>query len=125
MSPEAQRVAVAELCGWKIERARIQTGWNLIAPEGKLWTSFWQNSDREPTLASCYTHLPDYLVDLNAMHEAEKHLLKVHAKNYCRYLGASSEEYQEELYFYRVVTATAAQRAEAFVRCLGKWNDAK
>jgi hypothetical protein len=60
---------------------------------------------------------PDYLNDLNAIHEAEKVLNNV-----------QRERYRTELVYShagRDVFATAAQRAEAFLRTIGKWEDDK
>ena len=92
MTPEAQRIAIAEACGWKTEyRDAI----------------------------SSVTALPNYLNDLNAMHDAEKVL----------------NEKQEDImnstlwdimdgrkYLWH---STASQRAEAFLRTIGKWEESK
>lgn len=59
--------------------------------------------------------LPNYTTDLNAMHEAEKTLTPIQATTYFVML--------DELLEDRVVFATAAQRAEAFLRTIGKWED--
>ena len=92
MNPEQQRIAIAEACGWK-------TGY------------------RDP---EAWHPLPDYLNDLNAMHEAEKTLTdKAH------------EEFRLNLYDVigddsrLIVSSTAAQRAEAFLRTIGKWKETK
>lgn len=98
MSPEAQRAAIAKACGWK-ESESIHFAWSR--PDGRGW-----NGD-----------LPDYLNDLNAMHEAEKKL-------------TSKERYDYQVYLCRVhsigfdaICATAAQRAEAFLKTLGLWKN--
>ena len=59
---------------------------------------------------------PDYLNDLNAMHEAEKVLTDKQAILYDSILDLISG-----WTFHR----TAAQRAEAFLRTIGKWEDSK
>ena len=73
--------------------------------------------------------LPDYLNDMNAMHEAEKSLKgKAHSSattdeeiEYCRHL---SEIIGVEWFRVpRMVMATAAQKAEAFLRTIGRWED--
>jgi hypothetical protein len=74
----------------------------------------------------CNGDIPNYCTDLNAMHEAERHL------------GESSNmlDYTNELYDmacramkqngkWNPYGATARQRAEAFLRTLGKWEEAK
>lgn len=59
---------------------------------------------------------PDYCNDLNAMHEAEKTILK----NYQIWTA----------YYYNIAAgtqltahATARKKAEAFLRALGKWEE--
>lgn len=65
-----------------------------------------------------FTHqLPDYLSDLNAMHEAEKILNTNQAADYCELLRPII------CGCWRLVHATAAQRAEAFLKTLGLWEE--
>ncbi len=61
-----------------------------------------------------YAPEPDYLTDLNAMHSAEETLN-----------SEQLDEYHVQLIMktYRIYRATARQRAEAFLRTLGKWKD--
>ena len=58
----------------------------------------------------------DYCTDLNAMHDAEKTLKEM-----------ALHEYIAQLFdlCYEATIATAHQRAEAFLRTLGKWEEAK
>ncbi len=60
----------------------------------------------------------DYVNDLNAMHEAEKTLDTVMKRlDYLDYLfSLTGDEVQ-------MCNATARQRAEAFLRTLGKWEE--
>lgn len=60
----------------------------------------------------------DYCSDLNAMHEAERVLM--HADLLFEYGMHISRDHK---YDY-LLTATARQRAEAFLRTLGKWEEA-
>ena len=106
MNPEQQRIAIAEACG------RVQRPDGLWFPEGKNYGS---------------QGIPNYLNDLNAMHEAEK-VLDPKGKD-CGYeywlrtvCHIPERESAKGRYFYR---ATAAQRAEAFLRTIGKWEEAK
>jgi len=111
MKPEAQRIAIAEVCGWKWER--LCTGELHGKPVGE------QGPFRE---------VPDYLNDLNAMHEAEKVLTDEQDLEYSEALeqvvgarfGCNNAEDMR-----RLRSATAAQRAEAFLRAIGKWEEAK
>ena len=121
MTPEAQRVAIAEVCGWK--------GPNSY--EVKERTKNWVTRDTQdhfisPVGVSCgKAGLPDYMNDLNAMHEAEK---KLDDTNGGRDNGACLRyAYAGELYRLcpedeQPMRATAAQRAEAFLKTIGKWE---
>ena len=118
MTPEQQRIAIAEACGAK---------WYQWA--GEYWITFkdWNmkrhcyEADRPAETSShpkIEVSVPDYLNDLNAMHDAE------------RILSPTSEiEWHNQLQnvcgcSWRVmIRATAAQRAEAFLRTLGRWEE--
>lgn len=67
----------------------------------------------------CQVGTRDYCNDLNAMHEAEKQLKNnpVYADELYAVTPVSSRE-------WRFIHATARQRAEAFLRTIGKWKDA-
>lgn len=117
MKTEAQRIAIAEACPPKMYgKPTIGEDYD----DGKLiWSNGW--GDNEP--------VPDYPNDLNAMHEAEKVL--------------DDEQFDDQyvvelgrLFFPKgkgpwkwsecptmIVRATAAQRAEAFLKTLDKWQD--
>jgi hypothetical protein len=56
----------------------------------------------------------NYCTDLNAMHEAEKTLTVEEWSDYVEHLPSRWEE---------AIHATARQRAEAFLRTLGKWEE--
>lgn len=99
--PEAQRIAIAEACGWK----------NCVGGSGLV--TRYKGTPSETTVR---VTLPNYLTDLNAMHEAEKVLTPLQWFSYSALLtkivGAKDQEYYLNLH------ATAAQRAEAFLRTL-------
>lgn len=107
MTEQEQRIAIAEACpGWRVAD---ETGMSNLVH----WT---QNGTRM---------LSNPLDDLNAMHEAEKTLTHDQWRIYLGFIMgertipklASMEE------FHRAWNATAAQRAEAFLRTIGKWRD--
>jgi hypothetical protein len=58
---------------------------------------------------------PRFATDLNAMHEAQRALTKAQTDEYIAVLFDSTHE---------ATLATARQRAEAFLRALGKWEEA-
>jgi hypothetical protein len=61
--------------------------------------------------------IKDYCGDLNAIHEAEKILSKIHKQTMTHYLDKLLCGKQAFLW-----EATAAQRAEAFLRTLNLWD---
>jgi hypothetical protein len=112
MNAEEQRIAIAEACGLTIVSDGIM---HHLTPCGK-------KTERDPEgflLKEC----PDYLNDLNAMHEAEKTLNQIKAAEYARALTAIA--WQSEQPVFAPMTATAAQRAEAFLKTIKKWNSNK
>lgn len=101
MKPEEQRIAIAEACGW---RAFDDNQGSLIGVPS-------HNAHLPRSMAQRF--VPDYLNDLNAMHQAER-VMKVHQKwEYSKRLVDSNGT---------AVFATAAQRAETFLKCLGLWK---
>lgn len=74
--------------------------------------------------------IPDYLNDLNAMHEARKSLTNNQHQHYYRALEqiTSGLPYDQDGsygagWLYHNINATAAQHAEAFLRTLNLWKD--
>lgn len=107
MRPEKQRIAIAEACGW----APLKT------------TSIFSWRDAEGFLRH-EIEIPDYLNDLNAMHEAEKILTEEDQWKQILLLAGNPDETKMGLIELRkVVRATAAQRAEAFLKIIGKWEN--
>lgn len=105
MSPEAQRIAIAEVCGWVVlAPGRGRT------PEGKLGGV-----------------IPDYLNDLNACHEMETFLKTAgRVARYCDELNNVIRSKPQKRNCYSGGWdwhATAAQRAEAFLRTLKLWKE--
>jgi hypothetical protein len=112
MSPEAQRIAIAEACGWSHVR---RTG-------PKPWDSLVGTSGQFAYAGAGFETVPDYLGNLNAMHEAEK--------TACRNGYAMAEAIHAQLVEIcgseiDAAFATAAHRAESFLRALNLWEDSK
>jgi hypothetical protein len=103
MKTETQRAAIAEACGWK-----------FFSP------SFAVMDARE---CDEYEEAPDYLSDLNAMHMAEAKLTTKQRRQFHTELAYVVGNIHAET--WDLIHATAAQRAEAFLRTLGKWEDDK
>jgi hypothetical protein len=120
MNPEQQRIAIAEACGWRIESDGANTF--VYSPNKTSGTGYRMNDIRHPKIIKL---LPDYLNDLNAMHEAEESL---HGRldlwwNYMDTLEKVSVEFNP-LGCGSQIHATATQRAEAFLKTIGKWRGA-
>lgn len=122
MTPEAQRLAIAQACGWtRVTKPTFANGMDEMATLGSsiLLREFWE-----------VEQLPDYLHDLNAMQEAEKSLDgKVQQADFAqRLIEVINQERHGESRFlgasqFDQMHATAAQRAKAFLRTLGLWRD--
>ena len=118
MKPESQRIAIAEACGWKNadhpDAMKFKQGWTM--PE--LWCM-------DPNGVLQFNHnRPDYLNDLKAMHEVEE---LFYAKSDTLEGAERMRDYSKWLCLIAKypLHATATQRAEAFLRTIGKWEDAK
>ena len=107
MSPDAQRVAIAEACGFINVRM-----WNEsciasmgINAKGEYWGSLG---------------VSDYLNDLNAMHEAER-AIGLHSDNFRgRMLRRSWGTYTA---FLDSRFLTASERAQALLMTINKWEN--
>ena len=112
MNNEKQRIAIAEARG-------------MIGPfeNSEEW---FENGDSDGCIIvlrdATGKRVANYLNDLNAMHEAEKTLSREQLESY---IFEMHEIIGHNHIVRYVVTATAAQRAEAFLRALGKWEDDK
>ena len=111
MTPEEINMTIVEHCGWTMIRPNHNNGplWGKN-PDGRLFA------------------IPNYHGDLNATHEAVRvltdeqreafgvHLRRIWMRDYnarCGYFPRHDDS----------CNATAPQRAEAFLRTVGKWKD--
>jgi hypothetical protein len=104
MTPEQQRIAIAEAYGFS---------------ECKL-IQMPSHSDWSGKLSGRHTWVPDYLNDLNAMHEAEKVLSGPAYWEFVYILDDIVKHGPHVDYVASRASATAAQRAKALLRTLGK-----
>tara|TARA_R110000782_G_scaffold221011_1_gene308208 strand:+ start:192 stop:500 length:309 start_codon:yes stop_codon:yes gene_type:complete len=102
MNKEAQRIAIAKACGRKVRLVVYNRG----------TVKSWVSEGKEP--------IPDYLNNLNAMHKAEEVLMANLAlwDHYSILLTIAGG-------YTNGFRATAAQRAEAFLKTLDKWEEAE
>lgn len=100
MTDEQINAAIAEACGWSMEDG--------------VWV--WTADGIDCT----YYELWDWANDLNAMHHAEKVLTDAQCVFFRAYLREQFGPHPASLYVWH---ATARQRAEAFLRTVGKWEE--
>lgn len=115
MTPEEQRIAIAEACGWVVWKKGVEPC--KAKPQGI--ETIWQLG----SVLSILEDLPDYLNDLNAMDEAEMTLW--HAPHDAllpdEYIKALRKVCQRASHYPEVATATL--RAEAFLRTLNLYTE--
>ena len=107
MTPDQQQIAIAKACGWT-EIGGLSAKGLVGKPPGEI--------------CSFVDFLPDYLNDLNAMHEAEKVLTEEQRIAYSDHTYDGACRAQGETGKWRWISLTAAQRAEAFLRTLNLWT---
>lgn len=108
MTPKAQRIAIAEACGWK----------PIPRPPDEM-RGLWSASMMKMYWDSKY--LPDYTADLNAINQAETHAQLDFYPLREKYAANLSDICDRDKSPWPLWRSTAVQRAEAFLRTLGKW----
>lgn len=110
MKPEEQNLAIAEACGWK------------MTPPG------WWSHPTLPCNGGAEPEPPDYFNDLNAMADAEAtltdferiaHATQLQEITNNHVVGFVSDYRRDLQALSRICGATAADRAEAFLRAKG------
>lgn len=115
MNKEEMRVEIAKACGFKPNPAN---GWYQKRDNEILWFQCCP-PDGKP-----WQHIPDYCNSLDAMHEAEK-VLKGRKKSWYYDVmlpNICKADRKEFLNIEKIASATASQRAEAFLKCLNLWK---
>lgn len=113
MTDQEINVAIADACGYVKEEPFFDFNPRVV-----------KNRKSEP--------LPDYCGDLNAMHDAEKTLTQeqcaLYVEETCsiQAYDAADDEIEELIVFpceHKWFHSTARQRAEAFLRTVGRWTE--
>jgi|688.fasta_scaffold2172039_1 hypothetical protein len=129
MDPNKQRIAIAEYCGW--------TNYHIGSPGAGGAVDRPGRPVGTPPNRKYTCELPNYTGCLNAMHEAEKTIPKrdkgIYADILMRVVGPDGETDMVDDYgewstspttsLFAILNATAAQRAEAFLKTIGKWEE--
>lgn len=149
MTPESQRIALAEWAGWTIRKRPSPTA-------GSMQEWFWYKPGNDlfkpdfvmtvqfgfPSGNRCGNPIPDtvpnYLSDLNAVHELEKRLTERQRAVYGDTLNTVCYAFDHDYYqgwiatsdcgsfargLYTIANATAAQRYEALLKTLSLWKE--
>jgi hypothetical protein len=115
MTNEQINIAIAEACGWNSIREQDYDHGYSGDDVRQMWVGLNPDSDE-------FEQIPDYCNDLNAMHEAEKVFIGDDPEN-CDIWS----DFQTNLIIacpvYLSYHATARQRAEAFLKTIGKWEE--
>lgn len=130
MNPEAQRIAIAEACGARWYVAGDETLLVFRDEKGLCWPDtkigaflgVKAGDGRPHKPLTDVSGLPDYLNDLDAMHEAEKTLVHYQIgvyQDWVRKLVPNPPEHVGG--FFALIHTAAAYRAEAFLRTLNLW----
>lgn len=123
MTDKEINIAIAEECGWCVvgtdsRDPSVYDGglypFSLRSPDGKFSHKIYATKE------AAWSDAPDFPNDLNAMHKAEKvgimkmeGFFRIYVDHLVRITGRINGG----------VDATARQRAEAFLRTIGKWKD--
>ena len=103
MTDDEINVAIAEACGWSKEDG----------------VYFWTANGIDCTCPELW----DWCNDLNAMHEAEKVLTEMGVNKWWAYANYILRNKPTPFGAETAIHATARQRAEAFLRTLGRWRN--
>jgi hypothetical protein len=134
MTKDEQRIAIGEACGYvwyRIPKNQFEQErrYRFLAhplvheyeDQSPLWLERADGTEHICNMQFMEKegHLPDYVFDLNAMHEAEKLLTQGGKTQYIFVLQTlcGGQQFGDN-YF-----ATAEQRAEAFLRVVGRWKE--
>lgn len=114
MTKEQINIAIAESLGWHHFIINDEYGNDRALRPGE-----------EFVMGCFFTDIPNYTTDLNAMYEIEKSItdprkMLDYFNHLSRYNDPDARSIQDS---FNIITATAAQRAEAYLRTIGKWNE--
>lgn len=116
MTDEEINIAIAEACGWR----KCTRGCGCEQPH-------WDHPEdvKLGGHGERIYELPDYCNDLNDMYEAEKILTHDKQMQYVRYIANPWDTDPNGNYWkmWLCASATARQRAEAFLKTLNLWKD--
>jgi len=114
MTDEQINAAIAEACGWVDCRVVQKATLGSCKPVAY----------GRPNEYGCDFVWPSFATDLNAMHEAEKWMISsLRLLDFWKFAEQLKRIVPANLGDDSYIHATARQRAEAFLRTLGKWEE--
>ncbi len=121
MKAEEQRIAIAKVCGWTFIHEETDHD-----PDNARFFYLAGKHPKEAHRGDCKVYykweVPNYLSDLNAMHEAEKVMTSAQMDEYAQHVYSIVA--RDGVRMTYGISAPAAQRAEAFLRTLNLWKPA-
>ena len=126
MKPEEQRFAIAKACGWVLKHQTYAGGPFTENGHIPCWCfpkSYFETEKGKAYILKgwhCGYYPHDYLNDLDAMYEAEEYLI---GHSYAQYWEVYVNILDIVLGSENKIHATAAQRAEAFLKALTIWKE--
>jgi len=143
MTDQEMRIAIEEACGLKVfvlhklyhdpfgyyrENANgytndIEKAWHVTAEVAAKYVN--SRKDQPDRVIAEHAPTPDYPNDLNAMHEAINSLPEELQFRFTEKLESVIKPLcgKPWTWIWLCATATARQRAEAFLRTIGKWKE--
>lgn len=128
-----QRIAIAEKCGWVWYRIPIRHVRSLFHPsmheyEGQdpRWMVRADGTERiaNERYMTNDGHVPDYLNDWNAMHDAVGSLPSLEKRRFLAHLEIITRKPAASHWFdMRIINATLEDYAQALLRSIGKWEE--
>lgn len=120
MNETKQRQVIAEEAGWYVIESDEGSGVFSIRPPTETNRYPWRRSEEE-----AFEDGPDFLNDLNAMQEVNREFPAQFRDELAHAIaGICSRDYLEDKHWSQWPQfATAKQRAEAFLRTIGKWEE--
>jgi len=118
LTDQEKRIKVTEACGWTtIHKGTHYDTEHKVYGEPPATFAMRVPANR----GHACTELPDYANDLNAMHETEKVLTDDQTDSYRKTLMDSMIKHGGPCGYSDAISATAAQRFDAFGKTLNLW----
>lgn len=125
MTDNEINLAIAEILGWTELECGPIVGLTGVPPKG----TESQYKPWNPVIDDRVCYVPNYAGDLNAMHEAEQQLFYEQHFDTKYHFVVHLAIILNPVHGYKMtdgvdlLDATARQRAEAFIRTVGKWRE--